>query len=112
MTTVQQSIIDEGSAPLFDEFTNLIHQKAAKLKKLQNTDIFEWSEKYGADAANFKFRETEAAKHELNVLIAISQYINEMSDCYDSDVLELTDKLTGEKQFSENLQTVVFNLIT
>ena len=90
MTTVQQAITETASAPLFEEFTKLINTKAAKLKKIQNIDLFEWGDKYGGDSANYKFREMHSLEYEIKVLIGIANFINDMSELQEQDINEVT----------------------
>ncbi len=96
MTAIEQSIYDAGSEPLFDAFAKLVHQKAAKLQKLKAVDIFAWSDTHGSDSAGWKLREIAQAEHELHILIAVSEYINDMSELHDSDVLELSQKVESK----------------
>lgn len=94
MTTVERSIYEASTETLFEGFKKIIHQKAYRLKRLQEIDIMEFAEKHGSDSAQWKFKEIDALEHELNVLLAVASYINDMSEFYDNDIQELTNKIT------------------
>lgn len=111
MTTVEQAIIDTCSVSLFDDFAKLINQKAARLNKLRDINLMDWSDKYGADSTRFKILETNALEHELQILIALSEYINEMSELQEKDIGELCERIEKQNELIEVQKEYIFHSI-